>query len=271
MEPLLTTEEVADFLRVDIVTVRRLVNRGELTAYRIGSEYRFTRADLEGFVNRQRVSTGENARKEPFKYFTERARHVMALAVDEARRLEHNYIGTEHMLLGLVSEGEGVAARVLSSFGVELDKTRNEIVSILKHGQERSNPVLSKIKSAMLQGEIVLAGRQAVLTLRAKKVIELAADESKSLRHHYIDTEHLLLGIIREGEGLAVDVLKHLGIDPQQVRTKTLEVLKASGSPVVEDDPSSLASNMVNCSNCGTVLPASYAFCYKCGNQLAQE
>src|SRR5712691_6826737 len=211
MEPLLTTEEVADLLRVEIVTVRRLVNRGELPAYRIGNEYRFTRVDLEEFIKRQRVSTGENAKKEPFKYFTERARYVMTLAVDEARRLEHNYVGTEHMLLGLVSEGEGIAARVLSNFGIELDKTRNEISSMLKQGQEKSNPVLSKIKTAMMQGEIVLAGRQAVLTRRAKKVIELAVDEARSLGHQYIGSEHLLLGILREGEGLAVGVLENLG------------------------------------------------------------
>src|SRR5437588_11065664 len=102
MEPLLTTEEIADFLRVDIVTVRRLVNRGELPAYRIANEYRFTRADLEEFMKRQRVSTKEEAKKEPFKNFTERARNAMVLSVDEARRLEHNYVGTEHMLLGLV-------------------------------------------------------------------------------------------------------------------------------------------------------------------------
>ena len=136
MEPLLTTEEVAEFLRVDIATVRRLVNRGELPAYRIGNEYRFTRVDLEEFIKRQRVSAGENAKKEPFKNFTEQARKAMLLSVREASRLEHNYVGTEHMLLGLVSEGEGVAAHVLSSFGVELDKTRNEIVSMLKQGQE---------------------------------------------------------------------------------------------------------------------------------------
>ena len=226
MEPLLTTEEIAEFLRVDIVTVRRLVNRGELPAYRIGNEYRFTRIELEEFIKRQRVSTGENAKKEPFRNFTERARHVMALAVDEALRLEHNYVGTEHMLLGLVSEGEGVAAQVLRNFGIELDKTRNEILSLLKQGQEKSNPVLSKIKTAMMQGEIVLAGRQAVLTRRAKKVIELAVDEARSLGHQYIGSEHLLLGILREGEGLAVGVLENLGVDLGKVRSEILQTLK---------------------------------------------
>jgi excisionase family DNA binding protein len=239
MEPLLTTEEVGEFLRVDIVTVRRLVNRGELPAYRIGNEYRFTRVDLEEFIKRQRVSTGENAKKEPFRNFTERARHVMALAVDEALRLEHNYVGTEHMLLGLVSESEGVAAHVLRNFGIELDKTRNEILSLLKQGQEKSNPVLSKIKTAMMQGEIVLAGRQAVLTRRAKKVIEMSVDEARSLGHHSIGSEHLLLGILREGEGLAVGVLENLGVDLEKIRSETLQMLKhvnALGAETLQED-----------------------------------
>ncbi len=230
MEPLLTTEEVADFLRVDIVTVRRLVNRGELPAYRIGNEYRFTRADLEDYVKRQRVTAGDKPGREVYdksterlSKFTERARKVLTLSQEEAKQLNHNYIGTEHLLLGLVSEGEGVAARVLSSLGVELDKARNEIMSILKRGHEKSNPVLSKIKSAMMQGEIVIAGRQVVLTQRAKKVIDLAADEARLLGHQYIETEHLLLGIIREGEGLAVGVLESLGVDMGKLRAQTLQ------------------------------------------------
>lgn len=225
MEPLLTTEEVAEFLRVDIVTVRRLVNRGELPAYRIGNEYRFTRTDLEEFVKRQRVTPGEAIKNEPFRSFTERAKQVMALAADEAQRLEHNYIGTEHMLLGLVGEGEGVAAQVLDSFGLRLDKVRSEIVSILKQSQKKSNPVLGKLKTVMMQGEIVLAGREAVLTGRAKKVIELAVDEARSLGQKYIGTEHLLLGILREGDGLAVGVMENLGTDLEKVRDEILRLV----------------------------------------------
>jgi ATP-dependent Clp protease ATP-binding subunit ClpC len=150
----------------------------------------------------------------------------MVLSVDEARRLEHNYVGTEHMLLGLVSEGEGIAAHVLSSFGVELDKTRNKIVSMLNHGQEQSKPVLSKIKTAMRQGEIVFVGRQTALTGRAKKVLGLAVDEARLLGQHYIGTEHLLLGILREGEGLAVGALQSLGVDLEKVRSETIYMLK---------------------------------------------
>lgn len=239
MEPLMTSEEIADFLRVDIVTVRRLVNRGELPAYRIGNEYRFTRSDLEEFIRRQRVATGENSRKGLFKDFTERARKAMVLSVDEARRLEHSYVGTEHMLLGLVEESEGVAAHVLSSFGVGLDKARDEIVAVLKQGQEKGNPVMSKIKSAMMQGEIMLAGRQAVLTGRAKKVIELAVDEARLLGQQSIGTEHILLGILREGEGLAVRVLRSMDVDLEEMRSKTLQFLKpgdALGAESLPDD-----------------------------------
>jgi ATP-dependent Clp protease ATP-binding subunit ClpC len=130
------------------------------------------------------------------------------------------------MLLGLVSEGEGVAAHILSSFGVELDKVRNEVVSMLKQGQDKSNPVLSKIKSAMMQSEIVFAGRQAALTGRAKKVMGLAVDEASLLGQHYIGTEHLLLGILREGEGLAVGVLENLGVDLEKIRSETLQVVQ---------------------------------------------
>jgi excisionase family DNA binding protein len=237
MDPLLTTEEVAEFLRVDIVTVRRLVNRGELPAYRIGNEYRFTRVDLEEFIKRQRVSTKENTKIEPFRSFTERAKQVMVLAEDEARRLEHNYIGTEHMLLGLVGEGEGVAAHILGSFGLELDKIRSEIVSILKQGQRKSNPVLGKIKTVMMQGEIVFTGREAVLTGRAKKVIELAVNEARSLGHKYIGTEHLLLGILREGGGLAVGVMETLGVDLEKVRSETIHMLKHADALGVEEMP----------------------------------
>jgi excisionase family DNA binding protein len=275
MEPLLTTEEVADFLRVDIVTVRRLINRGELPAYRIGSEFRFTRADLEDFVKRQRVSIGDNAKKEPFKNFTERARNVMALAVDEALRLEHNYVGTEHLLLGLVSDGEGVAAHVLSNFGIELDKTRNEIVSLLKQGQEKTNPVMCKIKTAMLQGEMVLSWRQAALTGRAKKVISLAVDEARMLGHHYIGSEHLLLGILREGQGLAVGVLENLGVDLEKVRSETLQMLKHAdalrvGALPEDAKPGVVKNNQsVKCSHCGALNPGGNNFCDQCHERLS--
>ena len=119
-----------------------------------------------------------------FEKFSERARRVLSLAQEEAQRFNHNYIGTEHILLGLVRETDGVAAKVLSNLGVELNKVRSAVEFIIGRG-ERSNP-----------GEIGL-------TPRAKKVIELAVDEARRLNHHYIGTEHLLIGLMREGEGVA--------------------------------------------------------------------
>ncbi len=114
--------------------------------------------------------------------FTQRARKVLSLAQEEAQRFQHNYIGAEHLLLGLVREGEGVAAKVLSNLGVELNKVRDAVEAMIGRG----DPIVL--------GELGL-------TPRAKKVIELAVDEAHRLNHHYIGTEHLLLGLVREGEG----------------------------------------------------------------------
>src|SRR5439155_779975 len=116
------------------------------------------------------------------------------------QRFQHNYIGTEHLLLGLVREGEGVAAKVLSNLGVELNKVRSAVEFIIGRGDR------------IVLGEIGL-------TPRAKKVIELAVDEARRLNHHYIGTEHLLLGLVREGEGIAAGVLESLGVNLEKVRT----------------------------------------------------
>src|SRR5579875_1837542 len=147
---------------------------------------------------------------ERFDKFTERARKVLTLAQEEAQRFNHNYIGTEHLLLGLVREGEGVAAKVLSNLGVELTKVRSAVEFIIGRGERPP------------QGEIGL-------TPRAKKVIELAVDEARRLGHHYIGTEHLLLGLIREGEGIAAGVLESLGVNLEKVRSEVIKVLTQSG------------------------------------------
>jgi len=144
-----------------------------------------------------------------FERFTERARRVLMLAQEEAQRFNHNYIGTEHILLGLVREGEGVAAKVLASMGVELNKVRSAVEFIIGRGDK------------MVLGEIGL-------TPRAKKVIELAVDEARRLNHQYIGTEHLLLGLIREGEGIAAGVLESLGVNLDRVRAQVLQVLSQS-------------------------------------------
>jgi ATP-dependent Clp protease ATP-binding subunit ClpA len=156
-----------------------------------------------------------------FDKFTERARKVLSFAQEEAQRFQHNYIGTEHLLLGLVREGDGVAAKVLQNLGVELPRVRSAVEYIIGRGDR------------VVLGEIGL-------TPRAKKVIELAVDEARRLNHHYIGTEHLLLGLIREGEGIASGILESVGLNLEQVRRETLAVLnkadiKSPPEPVPED------------------------------------
>src|SRR6266498_682820 len=144
-----------------------------------------------------------------FDKFTERARKVLQLAQEEAQRFNHNYIGTEHLLLGLVREGEGVAAKVLGNLGVELNKVRSAVEFIIGRGDRT------------VAGDIGL-------TPRAKKVIELSVDEARRLNHHYIGTEHLLLGLVREGEGIAAGVLESLGVSLDKVRSQVIYVLNQS-------------------------------------------
>ncbi len=141
-----------------------------------------------------------------FDKFTGRARKVIALAQEEATRLNHNYIGTEHLLLGLIREGEGIAAKALASMNVDLERARGEVESIIGRGDRT---VVDEIG----------------LTPRAKKTIELAVQEARRLKHRYIGTEHLLLGLIREGEGIAAAVLEKFGLDLEQARTEVLDIL----------------------------------------------
>ena len=147
-----------------------------------------------------------------FDKFTDRARKVLTLAQDEAQRFNHNYIGTEHLLLGLVREGEGVAARVLENMNVELAKVRTAVEFIIGRGDR---PVVGEVG----------------LTPRAKRVIELAIDEARRLGHNYIGTEHLLLGLVREGEGIAAGVLESLGVNLDKVRHEVIRVLSQSWPP----------------------------------------
>ncbi len=144
--------------------------------------------------------------------FTERARRSIVLAQEEAQRLGNNYIGTEHILLGIISEGESLAAKVLENLGVNLAKVRQEVEAIVGRG-----------------GQTVQ--QEMVFTPRAKRVIELAFEEARQLNHNYIGTEHLLLGLIREGEGVAARVLTNLGVDPAKVRVQTTSLLGAEGQP----------------------------------------
>ncbi|MGH9022194.1 MAG: Clp protease N-terminal domain-containing protein, partial [Acidimicrobiia bacterium] len=141
-----------------------------------------------------------------FERFTDRARRVVVLAQEEARLLNHNYIGTEHILLGLIREGEGVAAKALESLGISLEVVRAQVEEII--GQGSSTP----------SGHIPF-------TPRAKKVLELSLREALQLGHNYIGTEHILLGLIREGEGVAAQVLVKLGADLSRVRQQVIQLL----------------------------------------------
>src|SRR6202142_1733841 len=142
-----------------------------------------------------------------YERFTDRARKVMQLANQEAQRFNHEYVGTEHMLLGLIKEGSGVAANVLKNLEVDLRKIRNEIEKIVQAGPE-----------------MVTMGKLPQ-TPRAKKVIEYAIEEARNLNHNYVGTEHLLLGLLREQEGVAAQVLMNLGLKLEEVREEVLNLL----------------------------------------------
>ncbi|OGW75872.1 MAG: hypothetical protein A2Z72_04310 [Omnitrophica bacterium RBG_13_46_9] len=145
-----------------------------------------------------------------FNRFTERARKVILLAKEEAKRFNHDYIGTEHILLGLIREGEGVAAAVLASLGLNSDKIRFEVEKLVQPGP-----------ATIVSGDIPF-------TPKAKRVIELAMEEARELGHNYIGTEHLLLGLLREGEGVASQVLMNLGLDLDKVRMEVMSLLGSS-------------------------------------------
>jgi ATP-dependent Clp protease ATP-binding subunit ClpA len=212
--------------------------------------------------------------RDRFDKFTERARKVLSFAQEEAQRLLHNYIGTEHLLLGLLRESEGIAATVLFKLGVDLNKVRSTVGFIIGRGDR------------VVPGEIGL-------TPRAKKVIELAVDEARRMNHQYVGTEHLLLGLVREGEGIAAGVLESLGVRLEQVRRETLRALRdditgmqvtsipeESASPVTESEPrlicpycgASLVEEgepVLICSHCGTRCPGYFHYCSHCGEKLA--
>jgi hypothetical protein len=147
-----------------------------------------------------------------FDKFTDHARRVLTLAQDEAQRLNHNFIGTEHLLLGLVREEDGTAALVLHNLGIELAKVRTATEFIIGQGD-------------------VPVGGEVGLTPRAKRVIELAIDEARTLGHRYIGTEHLLLGLVNEGRGIGAGVLESLGVSLDRTRAEVLRVIASRGDP----------------------------------------
>src|SRR6478735_11429540 len=157
-----------------------------------------------------------------FGRFTERAQKVLALAQEEALRLGHNNIGTEHILLGIVREGEGIAAKALSALGLSTEKIQKEVEALIGRGQELTQTIH--------------------YTPRAKKVIELSMDEARKLGHSYVGTEHILLGLIREGEGVAARVLNNLGISLNKARQQVLQLLGSNESVQSNHGPSANVS-----------------------------
>jgi ATP-dependent Clp protease ATP-binding subunit ClpC len=162
-----------------------------------------------------------------FERFTDRARRVVVLAQEEARLLNHNYIGTEHILLGLIHEGEGIAARTLDSLGVSLVGMRERIEELIGVGSER------------------LSSGHIPFTPRSKKVLELSLREAMALGHNYIGTEHVLLGLIREGEGVGAQVLTQQGLTLEQVRARVIELVPEGEPPLTRSDLTGVAETMM--------------------------
>src|SRR6185295_9160414 len=159
----------------------------------------------------------------PFDRFNDRAKRVLALAQDEAIRFNHNYIGPEHLLLGLVREGEGAAARALDSLGVELSKVRVSVESIIGRGDSTTTP------------------SEITLSPRTKKVIELAIDEARRLGHSHVGTEHLLLGLVREGGHVGAKALESLGVTLDKVREHIMTPLGKPHTPGIVTAPAASA------------------------------
>ena len=170
-----------------------------------------------------------------FERFTDRARRVVVLAQEEARLLNHNYIGTEHILLGLLNEGEGIAAQALESLDIDLASVREEVVKIIGQGQQSPS------------GHIPF-------TPRAKKVLELSLREALQLGHNYIGTEHILLGLIREGEGVAAQVLQQLGAELQKVRQTVIQLLSGPGGSEEQQPKAAGAGGRESSSSGSTIL-----------------
>ena len=157
--------------------------------------------------------------------FTERVRKVLAMSREEAQALHHEYVGTEHILLGLLMEGEGVACAVMQGLNADLDEIRSDIVKAVKKG-----------------GAGQISGPDLPYTSRAKRVLELSMSEVRDLNHSYVGTEHLLLGLLREEKGIAAQVLTNHGLFLTRVRHETLRLL---GSPDVESAPSRFSNDAV--------------------------
>jgi ATP-dependent Clp protease ATP-binding subunit ClpC len=160
-----------------------------------------------------------------FERFTDRARRVVVLAQEEARMLDHNYTGTEHILLGLISEGDGVAARVIRSLGLTLEAARDQVEQIIGRGEE-------------------LPSGHIPFTPRAKKVLELSLREALALKKSYIGTEHILLGLVREGDGVGAQILERVAAPSSVIRENVIELADAEPPEAGREEPAVTAMRM---------------------------
>lgn len=208
MEPLMTTEEVAEILRIDAVTVRRLVARGELPAYRIAGEFRFSTTGLESFIESQRVVFNPATTMQMGK-FTERARKVLSLANEEARGYNHREVGPEHLLLAVQRVEDSVGARTLRDIGVQPAQVRASI--------EAAHPVDAQSISGVPIG----------MSAQGKDTMELAVQEARSLDHHYLGTEHFVLALLRQEDSLAGRVLSATGATYEAARKHIEQTLQS--------------------------------------------
>ncbi|HWQ12971.1 MAG TPA: Clp protease N-terminal domain-containing protein [Roseiflexaceae bacterium] len=236
LEPLLTTDEVAAYLKVDVVTVRRLVTRGELAAYRVGGEYRFARADLLDYLSRQHVparaaATGPRRLKqlvgglvqalhgagdEGTPPLSARARRCLQMAADEARAGARSAVGTEHLLVGLLREGEGVAAQVLGEIGITLEAVRAAIAAGTDW-PERAAPAPA-------------SPGQTPLTDHAQQAVRAAVAQASEWEHSYLGTEHLLFGLTKVLDSNVALLLEQLGTTPDTVQAEVLRVVQLGGT-----------------------------------------
>jgi excisionase family DNA binding protein len=211
MERLMTTEEVAELLRIDVVTVRRQVMRGELTAYRIAGEFRFAPTDVEKFLEHQKVVVNVPKENQFGDKFTKRARKVLGLATEEARKYSHPFVSPEHILLALLVEGEGLAAQALSRLQVELSVVRAQVEEV--HPAEPLTEETAK-RDAMI-------GVDAL----GKQTIELGVKEAQALGHHYLGTEHFLLGLLQQENTIAAQILQNTNVGYEETRELIKQLL----------------------------------------------
>jgi excisionase family DNA binding protein len=211
MEPLLTTDEVATILRVDAVTVRRMVQRGELEAYRVAGEYRFSTDLLQAYLARQRLSRpgASTDLTSPFSRLAPAASEVLGQAQAEAHALGHDYLGTEHVLLSLLTLQTGAATRALEALGVSAAAARTQLLSLL--GGPTESPTRCRQRPA--------DGALKVMP-RLKQALERAA---RAAHEDAILPEHLLLGLLADREALAVRVVLALGVSPEDLARRVRE------------------------------------------------